>query len=156
MPAREITLFTALTRIRSQFLRDTMIDKQSSASEQDYASDRSAIGAGFQGYGGMNDWIKYYANQCMKLEVITLRVFALWPRKVGQRRSRSLIYELIQGHSGMHGWVKLCVNRCRKSEVIMLIRFVLLPRKVGQGHPSTNSFNMFKAMVGCITGSNCV
>ena len=31
--------------------------------------------------------------------------------------------------------------------------FALRPRKVGQGHSSSNSF---KAMVGCITGSNCV
>ena len=31
--------------------------------------------------------------------------------------------------------------------------FALLPRKVDQGHSSLNSF---KAMVGGITGSNCV
>ena len=42
MPAREINPFTARTRIRSQFLRT-----QSSASGHDYASDRSAIGAGW-------------------------------------------------------------------------------------------------------------
>ena len=45
MPAREINPFTALTRILYQFLR-TVIDEQSSASEHDYASNRSAIGAG--------------------------------------------------------------------------------------------------------------
>ena len=44
MPAREINPFTALTRIRSRVSQDTMIDEQSSASEHDYASDRSAIG----------------------------------------------------------------------------------------------------------------
>ena len=43
MPAREINPFTALTRIRSQFLRTHMIDEHSSASGHDYASDRSAI-----------------------------------------------------------------------------------------------------------------
>ena len=44
MPAREINPFTALTRIRSQFPWHN--DEQSSASGQDYASDRSAIRAG--------------------------------------------------------------------------------------------------------------
>ena len=48
MPAREMNPFTALTRIRSQFLRtQLMIDEQSSASGHDYASNRSAIGAGY-------------------------------------------------------------------------------------------------------------
>ena len=45
MPAREINPFTALTRIRSQFLRNN--DRRAiTASGHDYALDRSAIGAG--------------------------------------------------------------------------------------------------------------
>ena len=42
MLAREMNPFTALIPVS----QDTMIDEQSSASEHDYASDRSAIGAG--------------------------------------------------------------------------------------------------------------
>ena len=30
-----------------------------------------------QGYGGMNDSVKYYVNRCMKSEVITLTNFCI-------------------------------------------------------------------------------
>ena len=43
-----------------------MIDEQSSASAHDYASNRSAIGAG---------GVKYCVNRCMKSEVISLTSF---------------------------------------------------------------------------------
>ena len=59
MPAREINPFTALPRIRSQFLKDTMIDDQSSASGHDYASDRSAIGAGEMYINAINNLLIY-------------------------------------------------------------------------------------------------
>ena len=46
MPAREIKPFTASDQDSIPVSQDTMIDEQSSASEHDCASDRSAIGAG--------------------------------------------------------------------------------------------------------------
>ena len=57
----------------------------------------------------------------------------------------------------MNDWFKDCVNRCMKSEVIALMRFCIVTwksrSKVGQGPSSSNSS---KAIVGCMTGSNCV
>ena len=31
---------------------------------------RSVLFELIQGYGGVNDWVKYYVSQCMKSEVI--------------------------------------------------------------------------------------
>ena len=49
MPAREINPFTAQDSIPVS--QDTVIDKQSSASEHDCASDRSAIGLAISVHG---------------------------------------------------------------------------------------------------------
>ena len=46
MPAREINPFYCPDQDSIPVSQDTMIDEQSSASGHDYASDRSAIGAG--------------------------------------------------------------------------------------------------------------
>ena len=55
MPAREINPFTALTRIRSQFLRTQWSTSNHSEWTRLYALDRSAIGAG--GMHGVNNII---------------------------------------------------------------------------------------------------
>ena len=38
---------------------------------------RSLIFKLIQGYGGMNDWVKYYVNRCMKSEDIELTSFCI-------------------------------------------------------------------------------
>ena len=72
------------------------------------------------------------------LGLILCQVFALWPRKIRQGRSRSVLFELIQGNGGMHHRIQYHVNRCMKSEVIALTSFLTDARMDGRtdGRPA--------------------
>ena len=63
----------------------------------------------------------------------------------------------------MHHWVKYRVNWCMKSEVIVLASFVMDRRMHARTDGQTDVQHFYvtpftmasKAMVGCMTGSNC-
>ena len=113
----------------------------------------------------MHHWVKYCVNRCMTSEVIALTSFCIAtkkrPRKVGQCRSRSFIFELFSRIWCGASLVQIVCKSVKEifsycaNEILhcYLANTYKSSSKVGQDH---SSWNPSKAMVICITGSNIV
>ena len=111
MPAREINPFTALTRIRSQFLRT----KWSPSNHSEWIRLRIKPLSHRGWRKSVKEIWSYHSNNILHCD-LEMQV---------KGRSMSLIFKVIQCYGGMHHWVKFCVNRWMKSEDIALTRFCI-------------------------------